>query len=69
MATEFRSKKADVFTRFESYCLKDSDRKRRVKYRKVAQDEIFMEQKMRFGLVLGQLAILKKNWGLIMSNF
>ena len=29
---------------------------------------IFMEQKLRFGLVLGRLAILKKN-GPIMSNF
>ena len=28
-----------------------------------------MEQKMRFGLVLGQLAILKKKFGPIMSNF
>ena len=30
MATEFQSKKAAVFTWFESYCLKNSDRKRRV---------------------------------------
>jgi hypothetical protein len=29
----------------------------------VAQGDIFMEQKMRFGLVLGQLAILKKKLG------
>ena len=28
--------------------------------KEVAQGDIFMEQKMRFGLVLGQLAILKK---------
>ena len=31
-------------------------------YKEVAQGDIFIEQKMRFGLVLGQLAILKKNW-------
>jgi hypothetical protein len=31
----------------------------------VVLGDIFMEQKMRFGLVLGQLAILKKNGGLI----
>ena len=29
-------------------------------YIEVAQGDIFMEQKMRFGLVLGRLAILKK---------
>ena len=29
----------------------------------VAQGDIFMEQKMRFGLVLGRLAILKKKLG------
>ena len=28
----------------------------------VTQGDIFMEQKRRFGLVLGRLAILKKNW-------
>ena len=33
------------------------------------QGDISMEQKMRFGLVLGRLAILKKSFGLIMSNF
>ena len=40
-------------------------------YIEVAQGDIFMEQKMRFGLVLGQLAILKKKIGpiMIMSNF
>jgi hypothetical protein len=32
-------------------------------YIEVAQGDIFMEQKMRFGLVLGQLAILKKMGG------
>ena len=32
-------------------------------YIEVAQGDIFMEQKMRFGLVLDRLAILKKkNW-------
>ena len=30
-------------------------------YIEVAQGDIFIEQKMRFGLVLGQLAILEKN--------
>ena len=30
---------------------------------------IFMEQNMRFGLILGRLAILKKKLGPIMSNF
>ena len=29
-------------------------------YKEVAQGDIFVKQKMRFGLVLGQLAILKK---------
>ena len=38
-------------------------------YIEVVQGDIFMEQKMRFGLVLGWFAILKKNWGPIMSNF
>ena len=32
-------------------------------YIEVAQGVIFMEQRMRFGLVLGQLAILKKRLG------
>ena len=31
-------------------------------YIEIAQGDIFMEQKMRFGLVLGRLAILKKNF-------
>ena len=35
----------------------------------VAQGDIFMEQNMRFGLILGQLAIQKKNWGPIMIKF
>ena len=35
----------------------------------VTQGDIFMEQKRRFGLVLGRLAILKKKLGPIMSNF
>ena len=38
-------------------------------YIEVALGDIFMEQKMLFGLVLGWLAILKKDWGPIMSNF
>ena len=37
-------------------------------YIEVAQWDIFMEQKMRFGMVLDRLAILK-NRGPIMSNF
>ena len=31
-------------------------------YIDVVQEAISMEQNMRFGLVLGQLAILEKNW-------
>ena len=38
-------------------------------YTEVAQGPIFMEQNMRFGLILSQLAILKKKIGPIMSNF
>ena len=38
-------------------------------YIEVAQGDIFMEQKMRFELGLGWLAIMKKKWELIMSNF
>jgi hypothetical protein len=38
-------------------------------YKEVAQRAIFMEQNMRFELILGWLAILKKTFGLIMSNF
>ena len=39
-------------------------------YIEVAQGAIFMEQSMRFGLILGRLAILKKkSFGPIMSNF
>ena len=39
-------------------------------YIEVAQEVIFMEQNMRFGLILGRLAILKKKvGGPIMSNF
>ena len=34
----------------------------------VVQGAIFMKQNMKFGLILGRLAILKKN-GPIMSNF
>jgi hypothetical protein len=37
-----------------------------IHYIEVAQGDIFMEQKMRFGLVLGRLAILKKKLG---ANF
>ena len=36
---------------------------RQIHYIEVAQGDIFMEQKMRFGLVLGRLAILKKKLG------
>ena len=32
-------------------------------YIEVAQGDIFMEQKMRFGLVLDRFVILKKKWG------
>ena len=32
-------------------------------YIEVAQGDIFMEQNMRFGLILGRLTILKKNGG------
>ena len=35
----------------------------------VAQWDIFMEKKMRFGLVLGQLAIIKEKFGPFMNNF
>ena len=39
-------------------------------YREVPWWEIFMEQELRFGLDLDQLALLKKKtFGLIMSNF
>ena len=38
-------------------------------YIEVAQRAIFMEQNMRFGLILGRLAIMKKKIGLIMSDF
>jgi hypothetical protein len=38
-------------------------------YIEAVHGDIFMEQKMRFELVLGWLAILKKKWGPIMSNF
>ena len=34
-----------------------------IHYIEVVQGDIFMEEIMRFGLVLGQLAIPKKNWG------
>ena len=37
-------------------------------YIEVAQEAIFMEQNMRFGLILGLLAILKKKFGLIMKK-
>ena len=47
----------------------DHEFKEQCHFIEVAKGDIFMEQKMRFGLVLGQLAILKKNWGPIMSNF
>ena len=42
-----------------------SDREESVQshYIEVAQGDIFKEQKMRFGLVLGRLAILKKTIG------
>ena len=30
---------------------------------------IFMEQNIRFGLILGQLAILKKKWAVKYANF
>jgi hypothetical protein len=38
-------------------------------YVEVAQGAIFVEQNIRFGLILGQLAILKNKFGPIMSNF
>ena len=34
----------------------------KVHYIEVAQGAIFVEQKWRSGLVLGQLAVLKKKW-------
>ena len=34
-----------------------------IHYVEVAQGAIFMEQNMRFELILGRLAILKKKWG------
>ena len=37
-------------------------------YKEVAQGSIVMEQKLRFGMDLGRLAILTKKLGLIMSN-
>jgi hypothetical protein len=43
------------------------DKEKQSHYIEVAQGEIFMKQKMRFEQVLA--AILKKNWGPIMSNF
>ena len=38
-------------------------------YIEIAQGTIFMEQNMRFGLILGQLAKLKKNWAIKYANF
>ena len=38
-------------------------------YTKVVRRAIIMEQKLRFRLVLGRLAIMKKKLGKIMSNF
>ena len=38
-------------------------------YREVLRWEILMEQELIFGLDLGWLALLKKNFGPIMSNF
>ena len=35
----------------------------KVIYKEVVQGTIFMEQNMRFGLILGRLAILKKSFG------
>ena len=35
----------------------------------VAQGAIFIEQNMRFWLILGQLAILKKKWAVKYANF
>ena len=34
-----------------------------ITYIEVVQEDIFMEQKMRFGLVLGRVAVLKKESG------
>ena len=38
-------------------------------YIEVAKGAIFMEQNMRFGLILGLLAILKKNLGRLWATF
>ena len=38
-------------------------------YREVERWEIYMEQKLRFGLDLGQLALLKKNLGRLWAVF
>ena len=38
-------------------------------YIKVALGDIFMEQKMRFGLVLGRLAVLKQKLGWLWATF
>ena len=38
-------------------------------YREVRWWEIFMEEELRFGLDLGRLALLKKKFWPIMSNF
>ena len=35
---------------------------------KAHQGDTFMEQNMRFGLILGRLAILKKKWGRLLAS-
>ena len=41
----------------------------RIQFIEVEQGDIFMEQKMIFGLVLGQLAIMKKKMGTDYEQF
>ena len=51
------------FTKFKK------DYQRQSHYIEVVQGDFFMEQKIRFGLVLGQLAKLEKNGGRLLATF
>ena len=52
------------YVQVESFCTTQNH------FREVPRWEIFMDKKLRFGLDLGRLALLKKKrFGAIMSNF
>ena len=64
---EFDFKKDRIFSKIQIFCSKIFSTDviqtwNQSHYREVPRWEIFMQQELRFGLVLARLVLLKKNW-------